>query len=94
MLLGHFRDRSALLAGRGLRYRALGSESLFRVLSSSESTVEVEVVSAPGLAPGARLNLCLDSTRAGELVALSADLTSCPPASWGASPPSTPAGAR
>jgi hypothetical protein len=65
--------RSALRPGRGLRYRALGSESLFRVLGATGPTVEVEVVSAPGLTPGARLHLSLAGARAGESVKLAAN---------------------
>jgi hypothetical protein len=65
--------RSALRPGRGLRYRALGSESLFRVLGATGPTVEVEVVSAPGLVPGARLHLSLAGARAGEPVKLAAN---------------------
>jgi hypothetical protein len=65
--------RSALRPGRGLRYRALGSESLFRVLGAAGPTVQVEVVSAPGLAPGARLHLSLAGARAGEPVKLAAN---------------------
>jgi hypothetical protein len=40
-----------------LRHDALGSEAVYRVLRSWGSTVEVEVVSAPGLEPGARHHL-------------------------------------
>ena len=55
-----------------LRRDALGSEAVYRVLRSWGSTVEVEVVSAPGLKPGARHHLTaaaasmgLDSADAG-----------------------------
>ncbi|HVC85769.1 MAG TPA: hypothetical protein VNC12_11015 [Solirubrobacteraceae bacterium] len=40
-----------------LRHDALGSEAVYRVLRRWGSTVEVEVVSAPGLEPGARHHL-------------------------------------
>jgi hypothetical protein len=40
-----------------LRHSALGSDAVYRVLRSWGSTVEVEVVAAPGLEAGARLHL-------------------------------------
>jgi hypothetical protein len=40
-----------------LRHSALGSEAMYRVLRSRGSTVEVEVVAAPGLEAGTRLHL-------------------------------------
>jgi hypothetical protein len=40
-----------------LRHSALGSEAVYRVLHTRGSTVEVEVMAAPGLEPGTRLHL-------------------------------------
>jgi len=49
-------ETTSLTAGV-LRHDALGSEAVYRVLRRWGSTVEVEVVSAPGLEPGARHHL-------------------------------------
>jgi hypothetical protein len=38
-----------------LRHRALEREALYRVVDTTPEYVDVEVVSAPGLTPGARL---------------------------------------
>jgi hypothetical protein len=40
-----------------LRHDALGSAAVYRVIRRSGSTVEVEVVTAPGLEPGTRHHL-------------------------------------
>jgi hypothetical protein len=45
------------VARRALRRRVLDSEARYRVLGRCGSTVEVEVVTAPGLAPGWRLRV-------------------------------------
>jgi hypothetical protein len=45
------------LTARVLRHRALGSEAIYRVPRSGGSTVEVEVVAAPGLEAGTRLHV-------------------------------------
>jgi hypothetical protein len=46
-----------LLTAGVLRHSALGSEAVYRVLHRRGSTVEVVVIAAPGLEPGARLVL-------------------------------------
>jgi hypothetical protein len=56
-------DTPSLTAGV-LRHDALGSEAVYRVLRSCGSTVEVEVVSAPGLEPGARHHLTTSAAAA------------------------------
>ena len=43
--------------GSVLRHRALRSDGVYRVLRRSGATVEVEVIDAPGLAPGMRVRL-------------------------------------
>lgn len=40
-----------------LRHRVLREEALYRVVGAGERLVELEVVRAPGLAPGARLRV-------------------------------------
>ena len=47
-----------------LRQRVLGSEGVYRVLHRSGSTVEVEVIAAPGLEAGARLHLTVAAAAA------------------------------
>jgi hypothetical protein len=47
-----------------LRHQALGSEAVYRVFRDWGSTVEVEVVSAPGLEPGARHRLTVAAAAA------------------------------
>lgn len=42
--------------GRILRQTLLGSEAVYRVVAESQSLVEVQVVSAPGLGPGDRVH--------------------------------------
>jgi hypothetical protein len=49
--------QTASLTAGVLRHSALGSEAMYRVLRSRGSTVEVEVVAAPGLEAGTRLHL-------------------------------------
>ncbi len=41
-------------AGQFLKNRALGTEAFYRVVGKNARGVEVEVVDAPGLLPGAR----------------------------------------
>jgi hypothetical protein len=43
--------------GTLLRRRALGTEALYRVLTTADNVVEVEVVRAPGLHKGQRVRL-------------------------------------
>jgi hypothetical protein len=47
-----------------LRQRVLGSEGVYRVLHRSGSTVEAEVIAAPGLEAGARLHLTVAAAAA------------------------------
>ena len=47
-----------------LRHRVLGSEAGYRVLHRSGSTVEAEVIAAPGLEAGARLHLTIAAAAA------------------------------
>ena len=47
-----------------LRHRVLGSEAGYRVLHRSGSTVELEVIAAPGLEAGARLHLTIAAAAA------------------------------
>jgi hypothetical protein len=56
--------RPALSTGLLLRRRALGSDSVCRVRSATGPIVEVEVVEAPGMKPGARIDLCIAAARA------------------------------
>ena len=49
---------------RVLHRRSLNSESAYRVVSRRGSTVEVEVLNAPGLRPGAHLHITADAARA------------------------------
>jgi hypothetical protein len=46
--------------GTLIRRVALGSEATYRVLSENRRGIEVEVVDAPGLAPGARFTFAID----------------------------------
>jgi hypothetical protein len=62
-----------LLAGQLLRDRALGTESTYRVLQATESIVELEVIAAPGLKAGTRIEVCVTSALAMEPVAAPAD---------------------
>ena len=63
-----------LSTGQMLRRRALGSDSIYRVRGASGPTVEVEVIEAPGMRPGARIELSVAVARALEgLRAISAD---------------------
>ena len=57
-----------MLAGQVVRHRALGSESTYRVLEPRGSLVELEVVTAPGLQPGAHVQVCTAAVRAMEPV--------------------------
>jgi len=59
---------SGLLTGQVLRYRALGSEGTYRVLEARGSLVELEVITAPGLQAGARIQVCTGAARAMEPV--------------------------
>ncbi len=54
----------ALSTGLLLRRRALGSDSIYRVRAATGPTVQVEVVEAPGMKPGARIELCVTAARA------------------------------
>ena len=49
---------------RVLHRHSLDSEGAYRVVSKRGSTVEVEVVNAPGLRPGAHLHITADAARA------------------------------
>jgi hypothetical protein len=46
--------KDVFVEGRLLRQRALGSDALYRIIERVERGIRVEVVEAPGLAPGAR----------------------------------------
>lgn len=59
---------SALVAGQVLRDRALGSESTYRVLDATDAIVDLEVIAAPGLKPGARIQVCVTAARAMEAI--------------------------
>ena len=59
---------SGLLTGQVLRHRALGSEGTYRVLEARGSLVELEVITAPGLQQGARVQVCTGAARAMEPV--------------------------
>ena len=54
----------ALSTGLLLRRRALGTDSIYRVRTATGPIVEVEVVEAPGMKPGARIELCIAAARA------------------------------
>jgi hypothetical protein len=47
-----------------LRRRALRSDGVYRILRRSGETVEVEVIKAPGLAPGTHVRLSAAAVRA------------------------------
>lgn len=49
---------------RVLHRHSLNSESAYRVVTKRGSTVEVEVLNAPGLRPGAHLHITADAARA------------------------------
>ena len=49
---------------RVLHRRSLNSESAYRVVSRRGSTVEVEVLNAPGLRAGAHVHITADAARA------------------------------
>jgi hypothetical protein len=51
---GHRERPSVPPSGTLIRRLALGTEAVYRVLSENDQGVEVEVVDAPGLQPGAR----------------------------------------
>jgi hypothetical protein len=53
-----------------LRHRALCSEALYRPIHSSGPIVEVEVVAAPGLQPGTRVQLTAAAVAAMSSVAV------------------------
>jgi hypothetical protein len=59
---------NAMLTGQVLRHRALGSEGTYRVLEPRGSLVELEVIAAPGLEQGARIQVCAGAARAMEPV--------------------------
>jgi hypothetical protein len=60
-------------SGSGLlRHRALCSEAAYRLLRARGPIVEVEVVSAPGLRPGARFHLTAAAVAEMRSVALDA----------------------
>ena len=61
-----------LVAGQLLRDRALGSESTYRVLAATDSIVDLEVIVAPGLKQGARIQVCVTAARAMEAIPASA----------------------
>ena len=61
-------DDRAVLPGRMLRQRALGSSALYRVIEQVEHGVRVEVVEAPGLAPGASFVFSEDAIAAMEVL--------------------------
>jgi hypothetical protein len=63
---------AALVAGQVLRDQALGSESTYRVLDATDSIVDLEVIAAPGLKPGARIQVCVTAARAMEAIPASA----------------------
>ena len=57
----NLRERPSLPpSGTLIRRVALGSEATYRVLSENRRGVEVEVVEAPGLQPGARFTFTID----------------------------------
>jgi hypothetical protein len=57
--------RAGPAAGEVLQRWMLGSEARYRVLrTAGSSTVEVEVLAAPGLAPGTHLRLDAETARA------------------------------
>ena len=57
-----------LVPGQVLRRKALGTETLYRVIGENARGVEVEVVSAPGLVPGFRFTIAIDDATAMEAV--------------------------
>jgi len=61
--LGRRLDAPRLAGGDVLRKRMLGTEARYRVLDAAPDTVEVEVLAAPGLAPGTHLRLSTAAAR-------------------------------
>ena len=57
-----------LHAGQVRRERALGTESTYRVLQATDSIVDLEVIAAPGLKAGTRIQVCVAAARAMEPV--------------------------
>jgi hypothetical protein len=57
------RMRRIPAAGEVLQRRMLGSEARYRVLETAPETVDVEVLAAPGLAPGTHLRLSAATAR-------------------------------
>jgi hypothetical protein len=63
--------------GEVLRRKALGTTALYRVVGENERGIEVEVIDAPGLAPGSRFTFSLrDVLAMDRLDSLWDDLTS------------------
>jgi hypothetical protein len=50
------------------RHEVLGTEAVYRIVDVQGELVEVEVVRAPGLAPGRRLRLTADAVKRMQLV--------------------------
>jgi hypothetical protein len=53
---------------RFVRHRALGTVALYEIIEERGELVTVEVLDAPGLAPGMRVALLKSATRAMEVV--------------------------
>jgi hypothetical protein len=71
MRLRHVRPLTSTVSpGRVLRYRRLGSDSLYRVVDADDATVALEVISAPGLEAGLGVRLSIDAVRTAEGVSV------------------------